>query len=89
MSLLAAYKRRLAEVDPNDRQGRRTIADTIAQSVTNIAMTGDVEAAREVRMTTEGEKQHHSGSVQVVIRYVNTWRAGSLERKDEADDADD
>jgi hypothetical protein len=53
-----SYKARLAQLVPNDPEGR-TYAEMIAGTMVDKAiMFGDVPAAKEIRTATEGDKVH-------------------------------
>ncbi len=51
--LTAALREQLGKVDPEDRAGR-TYAEVIADKMIRRAARGDVRAAREIRVMTEG-----------------------------------
>ena len=72
VSLSAAYRAALAELDPTDKAGRRTCAQAIARTIAQNAIDGAIDAAREIRVATEGDSLRIDGAIEVV--YVNDWR---------------
>lgn len=77
ISISSAYKRALAEVDPSDKAKRRSISDGIANVVASLALAGHIDAAKEIRQATEGDKSKIEGNVRVRVVYVNDWRRGA------------
>ncbi len=61
--------------DPNDLKGRRLIAAGIAKALVDLALNGAVDAARELRVATEGDSLRIDGPIEVV--YVNDWRTAA------------
>jgi hypothetical protein len=54
LTLSEAYRKKLAEVDPEDEQGR-SYAEILAEQIVSKAKTGDVAAVRELADRTEGK----------------------------------
>lgn len=62
--LIDAYQESLATVDPVTS---KTIAQLISQKMCELAIAGDIAAARELRQATEGDTVHTPDSLSVVI----------------------